>query len=155
VHPNGELLESLYGALARRDAATMAACYAPGATFDDPVFSLRGAEVGAMWSMLCARARDLAVSWRDVAADDTRGSAAWEARYTFAATGRPVHNRIASSFTFVDGRIASQRDAFDFALWSRMAIGPIARVPLLRHAMHRSVRRKARASLDAWIAAAR
>ena len=66
MHPNGELVESLYRALARRDAATMAA-----------------------------------------------------------------------------------------ALWSRMAIGPIARVPLLRHALHRSVRRKARASLDAWIAAAR
>jgi len=152
VHANGALVESLYDALARRDGAAMAACYAPDATFDDPVFSLRGAEVGAMWSMLCARGRDLAVSWRDVTADDACGSAAWEARYTFAATGRAVHNCIASAFTFVDGRIATQRDAFDFALWSRMAIGPLARVPLLGGVVQRSVRRKARAALEGWMA---
>ena len=155
MHANAALVDTLYGALARRDAAAMAACYAPDATFDDPVFSLRGAEVGAMWSMLCRRARDLEIAWRDVVADDARGSATWEARYTFAATGRAVHNHIASAFTFVDGRIATQRDTFDFARWSRMAIGPLARVPLLRPAMQRSVRKKARASLDAWIAAAR
>jgi len=155
VHANAALVDTLYGALARRDAAAMAACYAPDATFDDPVFSLRGAEVGAMWSMLCARGRDLQVSWRDVVADDARGSAAWEARYTFAATGRAVHNLVTSAFTFADGLIATQRDTFDFARWSRMAIGPLARVPLLRPAMQRSVRNKARASLDAWIAVAR
>jgi ketosteroid isomerase-like protein len=152
VHANAALVETLYGALARRDGAAMAGCYAPDAAFDDPVFCLRGAAVGAMWSMLCERGRDLQVSWRDVAADDARGSASWEARYTFAATGRPVHNRIASAFTFVDGRIATQRDSFDFARWSRMAIGPLARVPGLRPFVQRSVRRKARATLDAWMA---
>ena len=151
MHPNAALVETLYGALARRDGAAMAACYGPESAFDDPVFSLRGAEIGAMWSMLCARGRDLAVTWSDVVADDATGAAAWEARYTFAATGRPVHNRIASVFTFADGRIATQHDTFDFTRWSRMAIGPLARMPFMGAAVRRSVRSKARATLDAWI----
>jgi ketosteroid isomerase-like protein len=151
VHPNAALVETLYGALARRDGAAMAACYGPESAFEDPVFSLQGAEIGAMWSMLCARGRDLAVTWSGVVVDDGNGAATWEARYTFAATGRPVHNRIASVFTFAAGRIATQRDTFDFARWSGMAIGPVARLPLMGPMVQRSVRRKARATLDAWI----
>ena len=81
----------------------MAACYAPDATFRDPAFDLAGAEVGAMWAMLCARGKDLALEWRDVRADDRAGSAHWEARYTFSVTGRPVHNVIDAAFTFRDG----------------------------------------------------
>ncbi len=57
----------------------MAACYAPDARFSDPVFDLAGGEVGAMWSMLCERGRDLRVEWRDVRADDASGAAHWEA----------------------------------------------------------------------------
>lgn len=152
MHPNAALVETLYGALARRDGATMAACYAPEATFDDPVFSLQGGEIGAMWSMLCARSRDLAVTWHDVVADDDRGSASWHARYTFAATGRDVSNAIDSAFTFAHGRIATQRDTFDFRRWTRMAIGPMVRLPLMSPVVQKSVRRKARAALDDWIA---
>ena len=33
---NGALIERLYGAFGRRDGETMAACYAPEATFRDP-----------------------------------------------------------------------------------------------------------------------
>ncbi len=152
MHANAALLESLYAALARRDAAAMAACYAPGATFSDPVFDLRGAEIGAMWSMLCTRGRDLAVEWRDVAADDATGRAAWDARYTFAATGRPVHNRIDSVFTFAGGRIATQVDAFDFHRWARMALGWKAAVPGATPLLRVAVRRQARRTLDAFIA---
>ena len=70
----------------------MAACYTPDARFTDPVFDLTGAEVGAMWTMFCERGRDLALTWRDVRADDAAGAAHWEPRYTFSVTGRPVHN---------------------------------------------------------------
>ena len=45
----------------------MAACYAPNAHFIDPVFELQGAEIGAMWTMLCERGSDLRVESRDVA----------------------------------------------------------------------------------------
>ncbi|MFT4048815.1 MAG: nuclear transport factor 2 family protein [Solirubrobacterales bacterium] len=35
---NAKLIERFYAAFASRDGETMAACYAPDATFSDPVF---------------------------------------------------------------------------------------------------------------------
>jgi ketosteroid isomerase-like protein len=151
VHANAALIASLYSALARRDGAAMAACYAADAQFKDPVFDLRGSEIGAMWTMLCARARDIAVEFRNVDADERGGRGDWDARYTFAATGRRVHNRIHSEFSFAGGRIASQRDAFDLRAWLRMAIGPIAIVPGMTNLLARRVRSQARRGLDEWI----
>lgn len=101
----------------------MAAAYHPDATFSDPVFELKGAEVGDMWRMLCASGGDLEVEFSDVTANDQRGSARWEARYTFTPTGRPVHNRIVASFTFDEGRITEHRDDFDLATWAKQALG--------------------------------
>ena len=50
-----ETIERLYKAFAELDSKTMAACYAPDATFEDPVFNLRGrTHVGGMWAMLCS-----------------------------------------------------------------------------------------------------
>ena len=121
--PNAQLIESFYQAFARRDAGAMSACYAPDATFSDPVFTLQGSEIGAMWAMLCDAGKDLRVEARDIAADDRMGTANWQAWYTFSATGRPVHNDIQATFTFVDGAIASHRDVFDLWRWSRMALG--------------------------------
>ena len=51
-----------------------------------------------MWRMLCERRTDLDVSAADVSANAGEASARWEARYTFSATGRPVHNVIQASF---------------------------------------------------------
>jgi ketosteroid isomerase-like protein len=155
VHPNAALIDSLYAALARRDGAAMAACYTDDAAFNDPVFELRGHEIGAMWTMLCARGKDLAVEWREVHADDARGRADWDARYTFASTGRKVHNRIASAFIFANGRIMTQHDSFDFERWSRMAIGVTAALPFMSGFVRRAVRRQARRALDEWIDAHR
>ena len=109
----------------------MVACYAPDATFRDPIFDVAGADVGAMWTMFCERGRDLALEWRDVRADDAGGAAHWEPRYTFSVTGRPVHNVIDSRFTFRDGRIATHADTFDLWRWSRMALGAKARAARL------------------------
>jgi len=155
MHPNAQLIDRFYAAFARRDAAAMAACYAPDAMFRDPAFDLAAGEVGAMWAMLCARGKDLTLEWRDVRADDRTGSAHWEPRYTFSATGRPVHNVIDAEFTFRDGRIATHVDRFDLWRWSRMALGTkgvlLGWSPLVRNA----VRRQARRGLDAWIARGR
>jgi ketosteroid isomerase-like protein len=151
-HANAALIERFYAAFARRDAAAMAACYAPDAHFTDPVFDLAGPEVGAMWSMLCARAKDLTLEWRDVRANEATGSAHWEPRYTFSATGRAVHNVIDSAFTFKGGLIATQVDTFDLWRWSRMALGAkgalLGWTPFVRNA----IRAQARRGLDAWIA---
>ncbi len=122
---NAELITELYSAFAAHDHERMAACYRQDATFTDPVFTLRGDEVKAMWRMFCTQGTDLVVSYSDVEAGETSGSGRWEATYTFGATGRKVHNRIASSFRFQDGLIASHTDDFDFYRWSRMALGPV------------------------------
>lgn len=127
---NQETIQRLYQAFAKLDADTMAACYAPDARFDDEAFSLQGGrEVGGMWKMLCeatrAKGADVwKLSWRDVKADASSGSAHWDAHYRFSATGRIVDNSIDSSFTFTPaGLIATQRDRFDFWTWSRQALG--------------------------------
>ena len=151
THPNAALLERFYSAFARRDAATMAACYAPDARFSDPVFDLAGDEIGAMWSMLCERGRDLRVEWRDVRADDATGAAHWEARYTFSATGRPVHNVIDAAFTFNAGRIARHVDTFDLWRWSRMALGAKGALLGWTPFVRKAIQRQARRGLDAWI----
>ncbi len=137
MHPNAELITRFYSAFQRKDAAAMAACYHAEVRFSDPVFpDLRGAAAGAMWAMLCARGKDLAVEFRDVQADDARGRAHWDARYTFSATGRAVLNRIDAQFEFRDGRIARHVDRFSFWGWARQALGPagllLGWTPMLR-----------------------
>lgn len=151
THANAELIARFYAAFDARDGATMAASYAPDATFSDPVFvDLANGEPGAMWQMLTARAKDLSVELVESAADDTTGSARWVARYTFAETGRPVVNDVRATFRFRDGLIAEHRDSFPFHRWSRQALGLpgllLGWTPLLKGA----VRRKARAGLAAW-----
>ena len=150
VHPNAALIERFYAAFARRDAATMAACYAPDARFTDPAFDVTGAQVGAMWSMLCERGKDLRLEWRDIRADDVTGSAHWEPRYTFSATGRPVHNIIDSAFTFKAGRIVRHVDNFDLWRWSRMALGAKGALLGWTPFMGKAIRAQAQRGLDAW-----
>ena len=123
AHPNQELLERFYNALSRRDWITMTACYHPLGRFKDPIYDLEGSHIGGMWKLLLTRGQDLQVSFRDIRADDSRGSAHWEATYTFSRTGNKVHNVIDSSFVFSEGKILEQIDRFDFWRWSRQALG--------------------------------
>lgn len=149
---NAQLISDFYAAFDRRDHAAMAAAYQPDATFTDPAFGrLEGPAVTGMWRMLCESAGDLAIESSDVQATATEGSARWEARYTFSATGRPVVNRIAARFRFRDGLIAEHVDDFSFWRWSSQALGPAGRLigwtPLLRLAFQR----RARGTLDAHL----
>ena len=146
------MIEHLYASFARRDAAAMAACYAPDAHFRDPVFDVEGEEVAAMWTMLCERGRDLAVEWRDVKADDATGSAHWEARYTFSITGRKVHNLVEAQFTFRDGLIVTHIDTFNLWRWGRMALGPKAVVLGWTPFVRKAIRSEARRGFDIWLA---
>lgn len=144
-----------YQAFAALDGATMQACYAPDAQFDDEVFSLRGADqVGGMWRMLCgatlAKGRD---DWRLAVRDITDHSAHWDAHYRFSATGRLVDNRIDAQFSFgPDGLITRHRDRFDFWRWSRQALGTpgllLGWTPMLRN----KVRGTAAANLARFLA---
>jgi ketosteroid isomerase-like protein len=142
-------VQRFYSAFAQRDGGAMAACYAPGAHFSDPVFTdLNGDEPGQMWRMLTARASDLEIELVEHDADGDTASAHWIARYTFTQTGRPVVNDVRASFRFEDGLIADHRDDFDFTRWARQAIGIAGLLPPVRAA----VRKKARAGLDEFIA---
>lgn len=152
MEPGAATIDRFYAAFAERDHRTMAACYTPDATFEDEVFRLQGAQVPAMWHMLCENATDLQVTHRDVATEGATGSAHWEARYTFRATGRATHNVLEASFTFRDGLIATHRDRFDLWRWSRMALGApgvlLGWSPIVR----RKVRTMAARNLAAFIA---
>ena len=149
---NTQLLERLYEAFDRRDGDAMAACYAPDARFNDPVFGdLTGEEAGAMWRMLTGRAADLRVELLEHQADDSCGSAHWVARYTFTQTGRAVVNDVHADFRFGGGAIAEHVDHFSFWRWSRQALGTpgvvLGWTPLLR----RKVGGTARAGLGAFM----
>lgn len=143
-----DLLTRFYSAFSARDHATMAGCYAPNASFSDPVFvDLRGPEVGAMWRMLCLRATDLRLEFRDIRADAASGSAHWEAWYTYSGTGRPVHNIIEATFQFQDGLIASHVDRFSLARWARQALGLKGVLLGWAPPVHRAIRGQARQAL--------
>ena len=153
ANPNDTLIETFYSAFDRHDGDRMAACYAPGARFSDPVFpGLQGDEPGAMWRMLTGRADDLRVELLEHDAGDEQGSAHWRATYTFTQTGRRVVNDVRAMFRFSDGLIAEHVDEFGFHRWARQALGPtgllLGWTPIVRSA----TRRKARASLDEFMA---
>ena len=153
MHSNKAVIERFYTCFQQRDGDGMAACYHTDVQFSDPVFpDLRGPDAGAMWKMLCAGAKGFELSFSDIHADDARGSARWEARYDFSATGRRVSNLVTSAFRFKDGLIVRQQDHFSFWKWSVMALGPVGIflgwTPLLRN----KVRKQARKGLSRFMA---
>ena len=150
-----DLIQRFYAAFDRKDGEAMATCYAPDARFSDPVFGeLRGAEPGAMWRMLTAQARDLSVELVEHASDPAAGTggARWIARYTFTQTGRPVTNDVRARFRFAGGLIAEHDDAFSFHAWARQALGASGLVLGWTPVLRASVRRRARGSLERFMA---
>ena len=123
VSANEATLQRLHAAFARRDGTTMAACYHADAHFRDPIFDLRGNEIGAMWRMLCSRSNELRIESTGLQVDGDSGRADWHAWYPFSMTGRKVHNIVHSDYRFRDGLIVEQFDAFPFWRWSRQALG--------------------------------
>ena len=116
------LLTRLYDALSRRDGEAMAALYAPDATFEDPVFRLRGASIGRMWVALTRRAKRFEISYSIVEAGAGSGRVEWTARYLFGGK-RPVVNAIVSEIDLSKGKIVRQTDRFDFPRWAAQALG--------------------------------
>jgi uncharacterized protein len=154
MHPNEQLIESFYTAFAKLDADGMNRCYDESVVrFSDPVFTdLRGKEVTGMWRMLCARAKGFSLTFDDVHADDTSGSAHWVARYTFAKTKRPVVNDIRARFVLRDGRIVEHRDEFDLWRWAGQALGPMGKILGWAPPIQNSIRKQARKGLDDFLA---
>ena len=152
MHPHAELIQEFYAAFARRDADAMVACYHRDVVLSDPAFGgLDATHTRGMWRMLCGRAKDLVIESSGIEADATRGRAHWEADYTFAVTGRKVHNVIDATFEFAEGKISRHDDVFDMWRWTKMALGIpgvlLGWTPILRGA----VRRKANAQLAGYL----
>jgi len=149
MHPNARLIETFYASFQKRDAEGMVACYHPDVRFSDPVFhELVGPRACAMWRMLCGRAKDLEIEFRDVQADDRTGSAHWEARYPFSATGRKVHNVIDAKFEFEGGKIVRHADTFDLWRWAGMALGAKGKLLGWLPPIQRAIHKKAIGGLD-------
>lgn len=146
MHQNADLIQKFYTSFEAREADGMNACYHAEVTFSDPAFgTLKGQEASSMWRMLCERGRDLKIQFGNLHADDEKGSAHWEAWYTFSKSGRHVHNIIEASFSFQEGKIIRHTDRFNLWRWSSMALGPLGTflgwTPLVQSAIRREARR--------------
>ena len=152
MNSNEQLIHDFYSAFQARDGGKMADFYRDDAVFSDPVFvNLHGREIGAMWRMLSSRSRDLEVKFDRIEADETKGSAHWDAWYTFSSTGRRVHNVIRASFVFKDGRFLEHHDQFDLWRWSSMALGPTGVLLGWTPAVQGRIRKQAMDGLRAFI----
>ncbi len=119
-----ELIETFYTALNNHDIDTMVSCYHEDVVFQDPIFGkLKADKAKKMWYWLSENGKDLTAKFSDVQINDQKGSAYWEARYTFGQRKRPVLNRVHSSFEFKEGKIIKHIDQFNLQKWASQAMG--------------------------------
>lgn len=131
----------------------MVACYHDEVTFSDPAFpGLVGDRAKAMWRMLCERAQDFELTFSAVEADGERGSAHWDASYTFSKTGRSVRNSIDASFRFADGLIIAHEDHFNLRRWAAQALGLKGMLLGWLPPVQNAIRKESARMLDAYIA---
>ena len=118
------LIETFYSAFQKKDAETMISCYHDNIIFQDPVFGeLKEEDARDMWRMLCQNAIDLRIEFSDINASLKKGSAHWEAWYSFSKTGRKVHNIVEAEFEFKDFKIIKHTDIFNLHRWASQAMG--------------------------------
>ena len=120
------IIENFYTAFKSQDAEAMVTCYHKDVHFEDPAFgTLKSERACNMWRMLInsQKGRDFEVSFSDITYDGKRGSAHWEATYTFSQTGRKVHNKIDAQFEIQDGKIIKHIDTFNLHTWAKQAMG--------------------------------
>jgi len=121
-----DIIEQFYSAFKNLDAENMIACYHKDIVFKDPAFGiLKGAKAKNMWRMLCQnqKGKDFKISYADINFSNNKGTARWEAHYTFSKTGRKVHNKITAVFEFKDGKIIKHTDSFHLYRWAQQTFG--------------------------------
>lgn len=124
INPMKNLIETFYTAFQKKDADTMVSCYHDHIVFTDPAFGeLKGDEAKAMWRMLCQNATDLKIDFSGITGSLKKGSAHWEAWYSFSRTGRKVHNIVKAEFEFKDSKIIKHTDTFNLHKWASQAMG--------------------------------
>ena len=124
MNSNEQTITRFYTAFANKDYKGMQACYADSVEFSDNAFpGLSGKQAKAMWHMLVYAGKDMQITFSNVTANDTTGSADWVATYSFSLTGSKVVNRIHADFEFSNGLIIKHTDTFDFWKWASQAFG--------------------------------
>ena len=121
-----DLIKTFYNAFNNLDAESMVSCYHNDIVFKDPAFgTLKAEHAKNMWRMLCEnqKGKVFKVDSTDIICDDKKGTAHWEAIYTFSKTGRKIHNCIDAEFIFKDGKIIQHIDNFDLHKWAKQALG--------------------------------
>lgn len=119
-----EIITEFYTAFQNKDAEKMVSFYHDEIEFTDPAFgNLKGEHAKNMWRMLLERSADMSLDFSKVSANNEKGTAHWDANYTFSQTGRKVLNRIDAEFTFKDGKIIRHVDTFDLHTWAKQALG--------------------------------
>ena len=156
MNGNEQIITRFYTAFAQLDYRTMQQCYSADAIFNDPVFGiLQGAEVGAMWEMLCRNAKDFSLTFSDIRLlDEEYATCQWVAVYTFSATGRRVANHIKAHLRIQDGVITEHTDQFHFWKWSRQALGLPGVLLGWSAYIQNKVRNRARKNLEKFMDAA-
>lgn len=151
---NTQLIQHFYTAFSQGNAEEMAACYHPDIVFADPAFgTLEGERARAMWRMLLSRKEaSPAITFHDIAADETSGSAHWVAEYHFGPKKRKVINHVSAAFSFRDGKIIRHTDTFNLWKWSQQALGPVGYVIGWTPYMKKSIQRMTNKRLDAFLA---
>lgn len=120
------VIQAFYEAFGALEAERMVEYYHPDIVFEDPVFGvLKGESAKNMWRMLCEsqRGKDFTVHSSEIQYDGVKGTARWDAFYTFGKKGRKIHNVINAHFTFKEGKIIHHVDRFNLYKWSKQAIG--------------------------------
>lgn len=121
---NAAIISEFYTAFKNKDAEKMVSFYHDDVEFEDPAFgTLKGERAKNMWRMLNKIGKGLTINFNQVKANETEGSAYWEADYNFSETGNQVHNQVNAKFEFKDGKIYRHKDSFDLWKWSSMALG--------------------------------
>jgi ketosteroid isomerase-like protein len=149
MNQNEATIHKLYTAFQQLDYATMQSCYHPEAVFNDPAFGLLDAEsTNAMWEMLCKRAKEFSLTYRNIILlDEEYTTCDWTATYVFSATGRKINNKIKAYMRFKDGLIIEHTDGFDFYKWTRMALGLPGFLFGWSNFMQRKIQKQARTGL--------
>ncbi len=126
METEGNIIEKFYQAFEHLDAERMVECYHDDITFEDPAFGvLRGNKAKNMWRMLCnsQQGKDFKIKTSHIDYTPEKGTAHWEAYYTFGKKDRKVHNVINAEFKFKDGKIINHLDRFNLYKWSKQSMG--------------------------------
>jgi ketosteroid isomerase-like protein len=149
---NAQLIKHFYTCFQNKDVQGMQDCYADHAVFNDPVFqNLSAREARSMWAMLIASGKDMRIEFKDIKGDERGASGHWDAYYTFSATGNSVLNKIDATFRIENGKIVEHRDAFNFYIWAKQALGFTGVLLGWTSFLKNKIRKKARKNLENYM----